>query len=126
MIVVHSPRETVRAGEPQHPWERQACVSVEAEPYCEWECPVCVALRHTELFGWLKDIMLLFNIHCLKDPYMHEEHLVLCKDRLLLWLYSQPAMFREMQVSSPCMGSSCFHSCFAGVGRFTQFPGLFG
>lgn len=35
MTVVHSPGETVKAGEPQPFWERQACQAVGAEPHCE-------------------------------------------------------------------------------------------
>lgn len=37
--MVHSPGETVRAGEPQPSGERQACQAVEAEPHCEWNVP---------------------------------------------------------------------------------------
>lgn len=37
--------------------------AVQAEPRCEWECPVSVALRHMELFSQLKDIKFLLNMH---------------------------------------------------------------
>lgn len=37
--------------------------AVQAEPCCEWECPVSVALRHMELFSQLKDIKFLLNMH---------------------------------------------------------------
>lgn len=58
-----------------------------------------VALRHMELFSWLKDIMFLFNIYCLKDPYMHEN----------IWYYVKTACCCGCTHSLPCSGRCRCH-----------------
>lgn len=90
---MHSPRETGRAGGAQPPGRGRPVRLREQSPIVTGMSRLCVALRQMELFSRPKDIMFLLNIYCLKGPYMHESMRasVLCKERMLSWLYSQPA-----------------------------------